>query len=132
MNFIWIRLFVGAGIIASVSFGCAHHAGHMSSSAPAFSEPPPAPAPANASQPKLIVSPEQALIGTVSKVNAVGRYVVLTFPLGRMPALQQQFSVYRQGMKVGEVRVTGPQLDDNIVADILSGEASSGDEARDR
>ena len=49
-----------------------------------------------------------------------------------MPALEQQFSVYHQGMKVGEVRIAGPQLDDNIVADIVSGEASIGDEARDR
>ena len=62
----------------------------------------------------------------------MGRYVVLTFPLGHMPALEQHLNVYHQGMKVGEVRVTGPQLDDNIVADILTGDAAVTDEVRDR
>ena len=126
-----LRLFLGAGFLVFLGSGCAHHAGNTKPN-PSFSEPPPVRADTNASQPKLIVSPEQALIGTVSKVNSLGRYIVLTFPLGRMPALEQQFSVYHQGMKVGEVRIAGPQLDDNIVADIVSGEASIGDEARDR
>jgi hypothetical protein len=33
---------------------------------------------------------------------------------------------------VGEVRITGPQNDDNIVGDILAGEAALGDSIRDR
>jgi hypothetical protein len=41
-------------------------------------------------------------------------------------------NVYRRGLKVGEVKVTGPQRDDNIVADITAGEAAVGDEVRDR
>jgi hypothetical protein len=97
-----------------------------------FAEPLSPPPTTNASQPKLIVSPEEALIGTVAKVNSQGKYVVITFPIGRMPALEQNLNVYHQGMKVGEVRVTGPQLDDNIVADILSGDAAVSDEVRDR
>jgi hypothetical protein len=33
-------------------------------------------------------------------------------------------------LKVGEVKVTGPQREDNIVADLAAGEAEVGDEAR--
>ena len=131
MKSIWIRFLLCAGIFGFLGTGCAHRA-KQTSPKPVFAEPI-APAPTtNASQPKLIISPEEGLTGTVSKVNAIGRYVVLTFPLGHMPALEQHLNVYHQGMKVGEVRVTGPQLDDNIVADILSGEAAVTDEVRDR
>jgi hypothetical protein len=40
--------------------------------------------------------------------------------------------LYRRGLKVAEVRIAGPQYDDNIVADVLEGEAELGDEARNR
>ena len=63
-------------------------------------------------------------------VNAAARCVVLNFPLSRMPALEQRLSLYRRGLKVGEVQVTGPQREDNIVADLVAGEAEVGDEAR--
>jgi hypothetical protein len=55
---------------------------------------------------------------------------VLNFPIGRMPLMDQRVEVYRQGLKVGELRITGPQLDDNIVADILTGEVQPGDQVR--
>jgi len=38
----------------------------------------------------------------VASVNTAGRFVVLTFPLGTMPALEKRMSVYRSGLKVGE------------------------------
>jgi len=80
--------------------------------------------------PKLIVTPETALVGSVSRSNPAGRFVVLNFQVGRLPAIDQRFNVYRRGLKVGEVKVTGPQHDDNIVADILAGEAAAGDQVR--
>ena len=58
------------------------------------------------------------------------RCVVLNFPLGRMAVVEQHLGVYRQGQKVGEVKVTGPQREDNIVADLVAGEAQVGDETR--
>ena len=58
--------------------------------------------------------------------------MVLSFPVGHLPVLQQHLHVYRRGLKVGELRVTGPQMDDLVVADVLEGEAGVGDEARDR
>ena len=58
------------------------------------------------------------------------RFVVLNFPLGKMAAVEQRLNLYRRGLKVGEVKVTGPQREDNTVADLVAGEAEVGDEAR--
>jgi hypothetical protein len=80
----------------------------------------------------LIVKPETMLVGRVVRVNPMLRIAVLNFPIGRLPALDQRLGVYRQGLKVAEIRVTGPQRDDNIVGDLVAGEAQAGDEVRDR
>lgn len=81
---------------------------------------------------KLIVTPESLLVGKVTMFNTAGRFVVLDFPVGRMPSLDQTMFIYREGLKVGEVRVTGPERDNNTVADLISGEAARGDEVRDK
>src|SRR5690348_11836566 len=47
----------------------------------------------------LIVTPENLLIGKVAMVNAAGRFVVINFPLGRMPLLEQHLNLYRRGLK---------------------------------
>jgi hypothetical protein len=80
----------------------------------------------------LIVTPEEGLNGKVSSVNSNLRFVVITFPVGQMSRLDQRLNLYRHGLKVGEVKISGPQSDDNIVADIVSGEAAIGDAVRDR
>ena len=77
-----------------------------------------------------VVTSETALVGKVALVNAAGRYVVLNFPLGKMAAAEQHLNLYRGGLKVGEVKVSGPQRGENIVADLVAGEAEMGDEAR--
>lgn len=82
--------------------------------------------------PGLIVTPENALTGKVVVYNDAGRFVVLDFPIGHMPAVDQRMFIYRRGLKVGEVKITGPQRDHNIVADLAQGEAQAGDEARDK
>ena len=84
------------------------------------------------SNPKLIVTPENGLVGNVVKVNQAGRFVVLNFPIGHLPTLEQRLQVYRRGLKVGEIKVTGPQMDDNVVGDLVAGEASEGDQVRDQ
>ena len=94
-----------------------------------------APAPAaraGATNQGLIVTPENVLVGKVAQVNTSGRFVVLNFPLGKMAVMDQRLNLYRHGLKVGEVKVTGPQREDNIVADLVAGEAEAGDEARSR
>ena len=89
-----------------------------------------APASKSATTQALIVTPENALVGKVALVNPAGHFVVLNFPLGKMAAVDQHLSLYRRGLKVGEVKVTGPVREDNIVADLVAGEAEVGDDAR--
>lgn len=84
------------------------------------------------SKPGMVVTAEQGLSGKVARVNPGGRFAVLNFPVGHLPALDQRMNVYRLGLKTGEVKVTGPQYDDNIVADVVAGEVQPGDEVRDR
>jgi hypothetical protein len=86
----------------------------------------------NSGDAPLIVAPNPVLTGRVTSFNAVGRFVVLNFPIGRLPVMEQRLGVYRQGGKVGEVKITGPQRDDHIVADLTTGEAQPGDEVRER
>jgi hypothetical protein len=80
----------------------------------------------------LIVTPDRALVGKVVTVNSAGRFVVLNFPVGHLPQIDQQLNVYRLGLKVGEIKVTGPQRDDNIVGDLTAGDAAVGDVVQDR
>jgi hypothetical protein len=91
----------------------------------------PAVAPA-ATAPQTIVTPDNSLTAKVALYNADGRYLVLSFPVGQMPKMDQTLFLYREGLKVGEVKITGPQNENNIVADLVTGDAQSGDEVRDQ
>jgi hypothetical protein len=92
----------------------------------------PAPVEPKPASQKLIVTPENGLVGKVEMVNQNARYVVLSFPIGHLPAMEQRLNVYRSGLKVGEVKVSGPQIEDNVVADIVEGDSVPGDEVRDK
>ena len=114
-----------------VAAGCGHKQARVPE--PAFA---PLTAPSSgtnkaSSASNLIVTPETSLQGKVMRANPAGKFVVLNFPVGHLPTLDQRLNVYRLGLKVGEVRVTGPQLDDNVVGDIVAGEAAAGDVVRD-
>lgn len=78
----------------------------------------------------LMGTPDSLLGGKVVHVNTAGRFVVLNFPPGRMAAIEQRLNLYRGGVKVGEVKVTGPARETNIVADLVAGEAEVGDDTR--
>jgi len=79
-----------------------------------------------------IVTPDLSLTAKVLSVNAVGRFVVLNFPSGQLPAVQSTVFLYRAGLKVAEIRITGPQDGNNTVGDLISGDANPGDTVRDR
>ena len=81
---------------------------------------------------QTIVTPDTSLTARVASYNATGRFVVLSFPVGRMPRMDQALFLYRAGLKVGEVKITGPQRDNNVAADLVTGEAQIGDEAREQ
>ena len=105
-----------AGLLAN---GCVSHS--------AKKAPAPAPRP-----PQTVVAPDNSLMARVASYNASGRFVVLSFPVNQMPRLDQTLFLYRNGLKVAEIKVTGPQRDNNIVADLVSGGALVGDEVRDQ
>jgi hypothetical protein len=79
-----------------------------------------------------IVTPDSSLTAKVASYNPTGRFVVLSFPVGHLPGTDQTMFLYRDGLKVGEVKVTGPQRDNDTVADLITGTAQVGDEVRDQ
>lgn len=81
---------------------------------------------------KFTVKQDDGVVGRVASVNESLRFVVLTFPLGQLPPLGARMNIFRNGEIVGEIKVTGPQRDDNSVADIVDGDAQKGDEVRPR
>jgi len=80
---------------------------------------------------EAIVTPASGTVGRVTSVNANARFVVLSYPVGILPALERRLNVYRSGLKVAELKVTGPTRDTHTVADILAGDCQIGDEARE-
>jgi hypothetical protein len=79
-----------------------------------------------------IVTPDNSLKAKVAVYNAVGRFVVLSVSAGPMPNPDQTLFLYRGGLKVAELKVTGPQSENNTVADLVTGDAQAGDEVRDQ
>ena len=110
-------------LVAMLANGCAlfHHQAVAAKTPPSAGETTPA-----------IVTLDNSLTARVVSYNSAGRFVVLGFPVGQMPRLEQGLFLYRNGMKVGEVKISGPQRDNNIVADLVTGEAQVGDEVRDQ
>jgi hypothetical protein len=85
-----------------------------------------------ASRKPAIVTPDTAITGKVVKFNDTARIVVLEFSIVNMPAADRQLFIYRNDLKVGEVKTSRWQKDQHIVADLISGEAQAGDVVRDR
>jgi hypothetical protein len=68
--------------------------------------------------------------GRIDAVNARIKYVVISYPLGPLPAVGTSLGVYRNATRIAEVRVTLPQKNNLTAADIVSGECQIGDEVR--
>ena len=98
--------------------------------ASATNTPPAKPLTTKGAEERLIVN--ETLTGKVVRVNKKAKFVVLSFPISRMPAVFDHLDVIRAGKRVGELRVSGPQRDETIVADIVQGECELGDEASNR
>ena len=80
----------------------------------------------------LVITPFGSAMGRVFSVNTQAKFVVVTFPIGQLPANDARFSVFHAGMKVGEIKITIPPapLENGISADIIAGSAQEGDEVR--
>lgn len=105
-----MRKVIGLVLAATLLAGCAHH--HRKTTA----------------QP--VIKPDLQLTGSVAMVNADARFVVVTFPPGSVPSTDARLDVFRNGLKVGELKVTGPQRENDTVADIVSGQIQPRDEVK--
>lgn len=86
--------------------------------------------PAATAKPAAIVTPDLSLAAKVVSVNDAGHFVVLSFPAGKLPETQRTLSLYRQGLKVAEVKIGTDKNENLIVADITSGDPRVGDVVR--
>ena len=81
---------------------------------------------------KPIITPDTTVTAKVVSVNTTARFVVLGFPVNQIPKVGQTFYIYHEGLKAAQVKITGPQQENDIVADLISGEAKPGDTVRDQ
>jgi hypothetical protein len=116
-----MKFFLGLAAAGAMllAMGCAHRQPAPNSS----------PAPAN-SPPQPVIQPDLRASGEVEMVNDEARFVVMSFPPGAVPQSGQRLDVYRNGLKIGEVKVTGPQHENDTVADIVTGDPQLHDEVR--
>jgi len=77
------------------------------------------------------VMADEGVSGKVVLVNPLLRFLVLDFPVRKLPVVDQRLNIYHNGQKIGEVKVTGPTRDNTIAGDLIPGEANVGAEARD-
>ena len=68
--------------------------------------------------------------GKVASVNPALRFVVIDFAFNPPPQVDQRLAVYRDGQKVGEIKISSQARNNIIAADITAGEARIGDEVR--
>jgi hypothetical protein len=99
--------------------GCVHHK-------PAPNPPSPA---AQKKPSETYITPDFGTVGRVEMVNPEGRFVVLSFPPGRVPPPGQLWHINHRGLKIGRVKITGPQREIDTVGDLIEGEANVGDQA---
>jgi hypothetical protein len=91
----------------------------------------------NPSEPNLSVTNKNRVItltdpwaGKVAFVNPEARFVILDYSLSQMPPAGRRLTVFRQGIRVGEVKISGQPQDGYIAADITAGDIQTGDETR--
>jgi hypothetical protein len=113
-----MRIAIGLLAAALALTGCIHHRTPTPAS-------PPRPTPQTVIQPDLHPS------GQVALVNVEARFVVISFPAGSVPPPGRDLKIYRNGLRVGEVKVCGPKLENDTVADIVSGDVQAHDLARE-
>jgi hypothetical protein len=79
------------------------------------------------------VGPSAAQLGPpaarIVSVNLEHDFVVIDFTSRMMPAVGTRVNIYRNGKRVGAVRITEPVRAQFATADIMEGEVHVGDEA---
>lgn len=72
----------------------------------------------------------EVMPGRIALVNPQHRYVVIDFGSRPVPALGTRLPVWRDGMKVGLVRIAEPVKGRFATGDVVEGELKPGDEVR--
>ena len=75
-------------------------------------------------------APSNAVVGKVARVNTELRFVVVDFSLKPLPPIGNKMNIYRNGQKVGELKIAGPSDGGNIAADLILGQTQPGDTVR--
>jgi hypothetical protein len=88
---------------------------------------PPAEPPA---APIRLTQPLDGVVGRVLTVNMRLRFVVLDYSLNTLPRIGDRLELWRDGNRVGLLKVTGPIRNATAVADIVEGEPQPGDQTR--
>ncbi len=78
-------------------------------------------------EPSPVVLPTS---GRIHSVNPGLQFVVIDYTLGGTPPLQSLLPVYRANLKVGQVRLTGPERNGFVAADVVEGALLVDDEVR--
>lgn len=78
-----------------------------------------------------VVTPDFKPAGKIVTFNEQARFAVVNFPVGVLPKPDHQLGVYRKGLKVGELRATAQQKDNNVIADLMTGSAQKDDDVRE-
>jgi hypothetical protein len=78
-----------------------------------------------------VIQPDLRASGQIMMVNTEARFVVLAFPPGAVPQPGHSLKIYRNGLRVGEVKVSGPQRENDTVADIVTGDVQVHDQAKE-
>jgi len=104
--------------------GCASPPAHP---APAVQSPPPPPPKTTV---RIMPAEPEVAPATITKVDQTYQFVVIDFSARALPPVGTRLLIYRDGKRVGEVRVTEPTRAQYATADILSGDLQVGDEAR--
>lgn len=115
-----VCLILAAGI--AVGLAACKHTAVSDGKVPATKRP--------ASQRNTQVVPVDEISGRVASVSPIYRFVVIDFYLSRMPQVGQKLGVYRQGLKVGEVKISSWERNQIVAADLVAGQANVGDRVR--
>jgi len=75
--------------------------------------------------------PIMAITGKVVMSNPKARFVILSLAPGVFPPKGTRLFAYRNGVRVGEIKISGSQWDDKTVADILQGDLQINDQISD-
>ncbi len=90
----------------------------------------PATTPAEATNAAPAVATVLPASGRVHSLNPGLRFLVADYTLGGMPPLHSRLGVYRNNEKIGEIRLSGPERNGFVAADIVEGILQVGDEIR--